>query len=189
MKDVYKKCSVFENDGYLLRLVEVEDAKALLKVYSDVAAVPFFNADNCHGDQFYYKTLDRMKEAINYWLWEYSRMGFVRWAIINKQERQAVGTIELFNRKAKDYFKDCGLLRLDLRSDYENEASIYAILSTILPESFKLFHCNRIATKATEQAVERRRALARLSFVASEQFLVGEDGVHYKDYWVLEDRK
>ena len=39
---------------------------------------------------------DRMKEAIEYWLWEYNRQGFVRWAIISKKTKEAIGTIELF---------------------------------------------------------------------------------------------
>ena len=38
--------------------------------------------------------------------------------LLMKNTNCAMGTIELFNRKAKDYFNNCGLLRLDLRSDY-----------------------------------------------------------------------
>ena len=46
MKEVYIECPAFEDDNYLLRLVEIEDAKDLLKVYSDEKAVPYFNSDN-----------------------------------------------------------------------------------------------------------------------------------------------
>ena len=37
----------------------------------------------------------------------------------SKETHEAIGTIELFHRDAADYFTDCGLLRLDIRSDYE----------------------------------------------------------------------
>lgn len=75
--DVYKNCHVYENDYYVLRIVNKEDKTELLKVYSDKKAVPFFNSDNCGGDDFYYTTESRMEQAIEYWLWEYNRQGFV----------------------------------------------------------------------------------------------------------------
>ena len=52
MTDVYENCPVFENDSYILRMTSQEDKSDLLKVYSDKAAVSFFNSDNCGGDDF-----------------------------------------------------------------------------------------------------------------------------------------
>jgi RimJ/RimL family protein N-acetyltransferase len=182
--EVYEKCPVLENEKYLLRLVEVEDAKDLLNVYSDERAVPYFNSDNCNGDNFYYKTLERMQEAIKYWLWEYERKGFVRWSILDKQSQEVIGTIELFTRNSKDYFNTCGLLRLDLRNDYENQNSIFAILSIIIVTTFDLFHCDMIATKAAPFATERIEALKRKGFAQTEEKLVGHDGTKYENYWV-----
>ena len=37
-----------------------------------------------------------MQEAIEYWDFEYQRSGFVRWAILSKASKEAIGTIELF---------------------------------------------------------------------------------------------
>ena len=54
MSDVYKKCPAFENDSFLLRFSQLDDARDLVSVYSDKNALPFFNSDNCHGDNFYY---------------------------------------------------------------------------------------------------------------------------------------
>lgn len=68
----------------------------MLKVYSDRKAVCFFNSDNCGGDDFYYTSEQRMQEAIEYWDFEYQRSGFVRWAILSKASKEAIGTIELF---------------------------------------------------------------------------------------------
>ena len=183
--DVYKKCPSFENEHFLLRYVQIEDCSDLLKVYSDKKAVPFFNSDNCGSDDFYYTSEERMKEAIEYWFFEYGRKGFVRWSIIDKNTQKAVGTIELFHRKADDYFTKCGLLRLDLRSDYETADSITKILSPILIPAFKLFHCNKIATKAVPEATERISALQNLGFSLSDEKLIGHDGTEYTDYYVL----
>lgn len=184
MQEVYETCPVLENDNYLLRFVELLDVKDLLKVYSDEKAVLFFNSDNCHGDDFFYKTSERMQEAIKFWIWEYERKGFVRWSIIDKNTIEAIGTIELFNRVSNDYFNSCGLLRLDLRSDYENENHFFEILSIIIPTAFDLFNCNIIATKAVPAATQRIHALKRMSFIQSEENLVGHEGTKYGDYWV-----
>lgn len=181
--DVYKQCPVLESDTYKLRLILSEDAQDLLKVYANEKSVPFFNGDNCNGDNFYYPTIERMKEAVNFWLYAYENGGFVRWSIIDKKINQVIGTIELFHREAEDYFNDCGLLRLDLREDYENKESIKEILSTIIESAYDLFNCRMIATKAPEYAKERRMALTELGFSLTQQKLVGHDGTEYGSYW------
>ena len=63
MVDVYKNCPEYENEDYHVRMVCQEDRMDLLKVYSDKRAVPFFNSDNCGGDDFYYTTESRMKQG------------------------------------------------------------------------------------------------------------------------------
>lgn len=188
MNSPYEKCPVYENENYILRLVQEEDKKDLLKVYSDEKAVPFFNSDNCGGDDFHYKTESRMAQAIEYWLWEYDRQGFVRWTIMSKAVNQAIGTIELFNRKADDYFNNCGLLRLDLRSDHERQEIIFEILSFIIPSAFELFECQMLATKVPSFASERKAAITRLGFAASAEKLIGgHDKKIYADYYLLQE--
>lgn len=78
MSDVYKSCPTFENNRFLLRFSQLDDASDLVSVYSDKNALPFFNSDNCHGDNFYYPTEERMREAIKFWLTSYSTKWFVR---------------------------------------------------------------------------------------------------------------
>ena len=185
MIDVYEKCPVFEDSSYTLRLVTTVDCLDLLKVYSDVKSVPLFNSDNCGGDDFYYTTENRMTEAIKYWLWEYSRQGFVRWSIVDNHKKEVIGTIELFHRAANDYFTNCGLLRLDLRSDYELSAEIIKILTLIRVPTFELFDCDKIATKANPEAVERIKALNEIGFNLSDEKLIGHDGTEYENYYVM----
>lgn len=185
MPSVYEKCPIYENEKYLFRLVEKQDWENLLKVYSDVNALPFFNRDNCNGDNFHYTSAEQMKMAIDFWLLEYSKKYYVRWAIVDKATNAAIGTIELFNRKAKDYFTDCGLLRLDLRSDYEQRDEIESILRLIMSFAFGDFQCHKVATKAVSQAVERIAALESLGFQATDEYLIGHDGTKYDSYFVI----
>ena len=91
MSDVYKNCPAFENDRFLLRFSQLNDASDLVSVYSDKNALPFFNSDNCHGDYFYYPNEERMREAIEFWLRSYSSKWFVRWTIIDKEAHKAIG--------------------------------------------------------------------------------------------------
>ena len=185
MKNVYQICPQFENEKYKLRFVSQEDCLDLLKVYSDKKSVPFFNCDNCGGDDFYYTTENRMKEAIDFWFFAYDRKGFVRWTIIDKYKDEAIGTIELFHRNSTDYFTECGLLRLDIRSDYERSEEIENILSGVVKPTFDMFQCNKIATKAISEATERIHALKNMGFLQTNEKLIGHDGTEYSSYLIL----
>lgn len=70
MINPYEKCPVFENENYLLRLVEATDAPDLFLVYSDKRAVLYFNSDNCFGN-FYCELLEYVENMIKFWLMEY----------------------------------------------------------------------------------------------------------------------
>lgn len=185
MSGVYEKCPVLENDNYLLRFVEIGDVPSLLRVYSDKESIPFFNSDNCHGDDFHYDSLKRMEEAVNYWFDEYERKSFVRWSIISKKRNEVIGTIEVFQRRSNDYFNQCGLVRMDLRSDYETESCIENLISILIEPVYELFECQMIATKAITLAGERRKALEKMNFRLTDQKLVGHDGAEYENYWML----
>ena len=128
-----------------------------------------------------------MKQAIDFWSFSYKNRYFVRWTIFDKSVGHAVGTIELFHRDSqKDFLNNCGLLRLDLRSDYEKSAEIENILSLIIPKTFDLFACDKIATKCWENARERKIALEKIGFLSTSHKLIGESE-EYDNYFVLEN--
>ena len=79
------------------------------------------------------------------------------------------------------------MLRLDLRSDYENAGQIVNIISLIKEATYDLFYCNIIATKAVPEATERLKALRELGFVATEKIIISKDGTKYGDYYILEN--
>lgn len=187
---VYESVPALENETYLIRKLDSQkDLMDLLKVYSDKKAVSFFNSDNCHGDTFYYDTIEKMKKAVDFWDMSYVKKYFVRYSIIDKTQDEVIGTIELFHRDAQDYYTDCGLLRLDLRSDYERTSCITAILGLLLPITYRLFSCSMIATKAMPEDDERVTALKILHFVESHDPLIGADGTEYGGYYVLHGKE
>lgn len=179
--DIYEKCPTLENDRLLIRLIEDKDAEDLLQVYGDKFALPFFNSDNCHGSNFYCRNIEDMANTIKYWLMEYhDTKGFVRFSIIDKSLKRAVGTIEMFNRD------NCGILRLDLGRNYEETAFIGDVLALVTEPFYDWFACPKIATKAAVYAVDRIEALKKTGFVKSEEPLIGEHNRAYYDYWVTE---
>lgn len=184
MGDVYRDLPLLEDQRFLLRQVGEEDAGDLAQVYGDKNALPFFNSDNCNGDNFYYPTRERMLEAIRFWRRGYEERWFVRWAVADKGAGRAVGTVELCRRASRDSFDGCGILRLDVKNSLERAEVLLQLLRLILPSAFEMMDCGAIITKAPLYAVERREALEKAGFAEEHRPLIGEDGKQYWDYWV-----
>lgn len=174
-----------ENESFLLRQVEVGDCDDLLRVYSDKNALPFFNSDNCDGDNFYYATGERMAEALAFWAEAYQKGWFTRLSIVDKSALNVIGTVELCLRVSEDEFDHMGILRIDVRSDYEREEVLYDILSLTAPRIPELLGCRGVITKAPLYAVERIKALQKAGFTKSDRFLIGKTGYAYDGYWVM----
>ena len=183
--DPYVKCPTYESEHFLLRLVSMDDAEALLPCYSQPTDSVIANSFNCtygYGSQ----TIGEMRDFIRLWLEEYRMRGFVRWSVVDKNTNMAVGTIELFNRQAADYFNNCGILRLDLSREYEYAVMITEILSLLLTNAFVSFDCTMIATKIAPIAKERTSALDKLGFHPINGQIVSDEGVSYDGFWILE---
>lgn len=151
--EVYEVCPIYEKNMITLRQTRMDDAEELLRCYSDEKAVPFFNSDNCHGDDFYYSTLERMKQAIEFWDFSYKNKYFVRWTVLFNNN--IIGTVEMFHRVADDEFNHYGILRIDLQSKYETKLILDNILEIANENYYKAFKVNAILTKAIPEAKER----------------------------------
>ena len=183
--NVYETCPTLESDKFLLRLFQDEDCDDLLKVYSDKNALPFFNSDNCDGDNFYYATKERMCDAISFWHMAYENGWFVRLSIVDKATTSVIGTVELCLRVSDDAFDHTGILRVDVRSDYEREDFLYDIFSLITPKMEEMLGCKGVLTKAPNYAVERIKAIRKAGFTKSEHLLIGKNGYTYDGYWTI----
>lgn len=184
--NIYEEVPVLESGRFLLRQVEDKDCGDLLRVYSDKNALPFFNSDNCDGDNFYYATRERMAEALGFWRLSYENGWFVRLAIVDKGASCVVGAIELCLRASEDAFDHMGILRIDVRSDYEREDLLYEAAALITPHIPGLLGCQGILTKVPIYAVERMKAMEKVGFSKSEHLLIGKSGYAYDGYWVMQ---
>ena len=177
--DIYKECPIYTTEVLTLRLTSLEDAAELLKCYSDEKAVPLFNSDNCHGDDFHYTTIERMKEAVDFWQYSYEHRYFVRLTVILNTTKEKIGTIEMFKREAEDEFNHFGVLRIDLQSKYEKQQYIDEILQIANQDFYKAFEVDSILTKAIPNATERIVSLKSKGYVPiNKKFMV------YDDYFV-----
>ncbi len=183
--NIYEECPDLESELFLLRLVENDDCDELLEVYSDKNALPFFNSDNCDGDNFYYATKERMTEAIEFWNLSYENGWFVRLSIVDKAVSSVIGTVELCLRVSEDEFNNMGILRVDVRSDYEKEDVLKDIFALITPHLSDILGCNGVLTKAPIYAVERIKAIQKVGFIKSEHLLIGKQGYAYDGYWTM----
>ena len=183
--NIYETCPTLENENFLLRLFTNEDCDDLLKVYSDKNALPFFNSDNCDGDNFYYATKERMAEALDFWNLSYKNGWFARLSIVDKTVSNVIGTVELCLRVSEDEFNNMGILRVDVRSDYEKEDVLYEIISLITPHLSEMLGCYGIITKAPIYAIERIKAIQKAGFTKSDHLLIGKTGYAYDGYWVM----
>lgn len=184
--NIYESCPVLESEKYIIRLFKDEDCDDLLKVYSDRNALPFFNSDNCNGDNFYYSTKERMWEAIGFWHMSYENGWFVRLSIVDKTTTSIIGTVELCLRVSDDEFNNMGILRVDVRSDYEEEKVLYDIFAFITPKIDDVLGCKGVITKAPIYAVERIKAIQKVGFTKSQHMLIGKNGYAYDGYWTFE---
>lgn len=123
-KDVYEECPTYVKALITLRKTSKDDLEELFKCYSDEKAVSLFNSDNCHGDNFHYTTLEKMRQAIDFWEYSYKSRQFVRWTVILNDTNEKIGTVEMFHRVAEDEFNHYGVLRVDIKSKHEIQTII-----------------------------------------------------------------
>lgn len=179
MINIYEKCPTYKGETITLKQTSMEDAEELLNCYSDEKSVPFFNADNCNGDDFHYTTIERMKQAIDFWDFSYKNGYFVRWTVILNSTNEKIGTIEMFHRIAEDEFNHYGLLRTDLQSKYEKQEVISNILEIANDNFYEAFEVEAILTKAITDADERIVSLEENGYKAlNRKFII------YDDYFV-----
>ncbi|MDF2686867.1 MAG: hypothetical protein K0S55_2050 [Clostridia bacterium] len=158
----YVECPIYETESFIFRLVEENDAKDLFECYSDIEAVKFMNSDTCINN-FYYTTMQEMRNCIRFWLDCYASGGFVRLCIIDKKEIKSVGTIEIFGG-------EYGVLRIDILPVYEKEKYINEILDLSIKNFYDAFDIKNIVIKAIPSATERLSALKNFHFEADMQF-------------------
>lgn len=93
--------------------------------------------------------------------------------------------MEIMSRESDDEFNNLGILRVDVRSDYEKEDALFEIVTLITPCIQEMLGCTGILTKAPLYAVERIKAIRKAGFSRSEHLLIGKTGYAYDGYWTI----
>ena len=151
MTDPYVSCPTFTTEHFTIRLIRQEDSRNLFACYHDKQAVSYMNDDNCDFG-FYVDTPEAMEETVKYWIQFYAERAFIRFAIVDTKKQQVIGTIEGFHGKE-------GVLRVDIRSEYETKLYMKEILAVAVANFKELFENEYLVTKAVKAATERRGAL------------------------------
>lgn len=115
----------------------------------------------------------------------YENGWFVRLSIVDKAILSVIGTVELCLRVSDDKFNIMGILRVDVRSNYEQEDALYDVFSLVTPKLEELLECKVVFTKAPIYAVERIKVIRRLGFAKFEHLLIGKTGYVYDGYWTI----
>lgn len=172
------QCPQYQSKHFLIRKMEMGDAPALFACYSDKEAAKFFNGDAC-GDDFYYTNYEKFLDCIKFWESRYEVADFVRFSVVEKEMRKAVGMVEIC--PSKKYSVDekwIGILRIDMKSEYEY--AYEEILLCLLQNIYKDFGVEAVLTKAQECAEHRKQVLKAHQFV----FAMDECNISYKDYYI-----
>lgn len=154
---------ILKTAHYALRSVQMEDAPALLKCYSDESAVRRMNSDNCQGT-FLMKTEEDVRRAISFWQ---NDPCLERCSIVSLEENAAVGTVEFHYKEEQKTH----VLRLDLCSAQETEDCITELMPALYEEGFHRFpDAQYVVIKAFPQDTARCAALKACGFEGEKDF-------------------
>ena len=174
------KCPTYETKSFLLRKLEKDDSEELFSCYSDPLAAKFFNGDNC-GISFFYDDKDKFKECVAYWLKAQEVNDFIRFTIISKANKRAVGTVEICPSSKYSYQgRKVGILRLDIKYEFETKPFMYELFGILVSNLYKDFDVDYLITKAIPQA------LVRLDVLKEENFMAISIGkvVPFENYYI-----
>lgn len=158
----YVKCPELHTEHFALRRVKLNDVEDLLKCYCNLETQKLFNSANCNTD-FCFKSTSEMQEYMRGWIAAYENQEFIRFAIIDKNNQKAVGTIEMFGLIGK-YKTESGILRLDICSEYETESYLTELFMLCVNEFFLMFGVSSIVTLAVPEAEKRIKSLLATGF-------------------------
>ena len=154
--DPYAKCPEFITEHFYLRQVRTEDAEELLCFYGDLSEWMFFG--NAMSNKIFasrHATLEEMQKCIAIWLDEYRNKFYIRFSVIDKVTKKAIGTIEVFDNAGKND----SYLHIDLSAPYENQSYVSELLALADKELVKIFNIRNLLIQAVPSAKERIAAL------------------------------
>ena len=180
MMNAFSVCPEYETEHFKIRKLKAEDADELFLCYSDPEAARFFNGDCC-GDDFYYTDMDKFRECVEYWLSRYEARDFVRWSIQDKDTKSLIGTVEVCpSLKYAVDGKMMGILRIDLKSEYEKQAVLEELMDILMVHIYEDFQVASVIMKIQKDAEERPKLIKKYQFVSAKE----ECNISLEDYYI-----
>ena len=178
--DVFTICPEYETEHFKIRELEAGDAEGLFSCYSDPEAARFFNGDCC-GDDFYYTDKDKFRGCVEYWLSRYEAKDFVRWSVLDRKTGLLIGTMEVCpSLKYAVDGKQMGILRIDLKSEYERLPVLRELMDVLICHIYEDFEVASILMKIQKDAGERQKLIKEYQFVAARE----ECNISLEDYYI-----
>ena len=173
-------CPVYATEHFKIRKLRREDSEELFACYSDPEAARFFNGDCC-GDDFYYTDQKKFTQCVEYWLKRYEERDFVRWSIQDKERQMLIGTVEVCpSLKYAVDGKVMGILRIDLRSEYEKWEVLKELMDVLIEHIYEDFQVASIIMKIQKDAGERQKLIREYQFVDAKE----ECNISLEDYYI-----
>ena len=180
MMNAFSVCPEYETEHFKIRKLKAEDADELFLCYSDPEAARFFNGDCC-GDDFYYTDKDKFQECVKYWLSRYEARDFVRWSIQDKDTKSLIGTVEVCpSLKYAVDGKMMGILRIDLKSEYEYWTVLKELMDVLVCHIYEDFEVVSIIMKIQKDAAGRQKLLKEYQFVNAKE----ECNISLENYYI-----
>lgn len=178
--DAFMVCPIYETEHFRIKQLEIDDVDDLFFCYSDPEAARYFNGDCC-GDDFYYTDKEKFRECVEYWLNRYELKDFVRWSIQDKERDQLVGTIEVCpSLKYAVDGRRMGILRIDLKSEYERLDVLKELMDILLANIYEDFEVASVIMKIQKDAEERQKLIQEYQFVNAKD----ECNISLEDYYI-----
>ena len=178
--DAFMVCPVYETEHFRIRQLEIGDTDGLFYCYSDPEAARYFNGDCC-GDDFYYTDKEKFRKCVEYWLDRYELQDFVRWSIQDKERDQLIGTIEVCpSLKYAVDGRKMGILRIDLKSEYERLDVLKELMDILLANIYEDFEVASVIMKIQKDAEERQKLIQEYQFVNAKD----ECNISLEDYYI-----
>lgn len=105
-----------------------------------------------------------MSQAMDFWDLSYKNGWFARFSIVDKTVSTVIGTVELCLRVSEDEFNNMGILRVDVRSDYEKENELYNLFTLVVPKIENLLGVQRCSYKSANLCSRANKSNSKSRF-------------------------
>lgn len=180
IKSPFIYCPRLKNNRIRIRQLRLDDADKLLSCYQQQGKAPtYFNLD-FSNETIPCQNKEQVKNLLKFYLSQSKSKKSVYWTVIDLFNNNSIGVISITPLEKNEDYKNVGLLRMDIKSEYETKEIISAILN-MTEQLYELFDLNTIISKAWLTSRHRINAMLENGFKESfDRYLIKKDGYFFK---------